>query len=150
MSVVMEPATGASRTQALCRWIADTDRLRATHHPVSHRDGAHEWDSPYVETFWLPTIGPSALLIFRRLNQRLHGRLAITIDLNDLAGEMGLHGVAANSPVVRTLARLIRFGFADVAHGELRVRSTVLSLPYSRIVDLPADLGARHEAEAGR
>lgn len=66
----------------------------------------HPIDSVYVETYWLPTIGPSSLWMLRRL-VTFDGT---SIDTADLAQLIGLgHGTGAHSPVTRTLARLESF-----------------------------------------
>jgi hypothetical protein len=50
----------------LDRTTADTDRLLLTRWRIATLDRRHRYDSPYVETFWLPIIGPSAFVIYRR------------------------------------------------------------------------------------
>jgi len=79
--------------------------------------------SLYVETVWLPVIGPSATWALRRLSL-----LAATdpqgcpVDLEVLATDLGLGSPAR---VERTLDRLIRFGLAFRVNGEIWIRSSI-------------------------
>jgi hypothetical protein len=65
--------------------------------------------SRYGEAYWLPIIGPSSLLMMRRLGT-LANLGAFTINLADLAGSLGLGtGVGRSSTVVSTINRLNKF-----------------------------------------
>lgn len=84
--------------------------------------------SAMVEWCWLPVVGPSAAWAYRRLASGLvnMGR-GYDLDLVELAHWLGLGaGTSPNSPVSRTLLRLVRFGLAAVpAERTIAVRRTV-------------------------
>lgn len=72
----------------------------------------HPVHSDYVETYWLPLIGPTSVLLIRRLIQEVAGHPdGVTVDTARLAHALGL-GIrgGANSPLWRTLNRCHRFG----------------------------------------
>lgn len=74
-------------------------------HPVEG-DGIHEPAGAYVEAFWLPTGGPTATWMYRRLasvTAREQGPVAF--DIAELAAQLGV----APAAVRRTLDRLVRF-----------------------------------------
>lgn len=105
--------------------------------------------SAYVETFWLPVVGPSSVLMLRRLHAWLvdgvEGAVA-PIPAHDLAVCLGLGpGVAHNSPLVRTLARLAQFGLiCDLNRPYLVVWPTVKPLSPRQLARLPEWLQATH------
>lgn len=69
--------------------------------------------SPYLEHLWLPRIGPSALWTYRRLTAGLRQLDSYTMELAYLAQAIGLgKGIARNSPIGRTLLRLVQFDLA--------------------------------------
>lgn len=104
----------------------------------------HHVASEYVETFWLPTLGPSALLMLRLLAKRLEASAGepVVYGMADLAVSLGLGpGVGPNSTVVRTVERLVRFGVAYVlADGSVAVRQHLGSLPRHHSRRLPESL----------
>ena len=74
---------------------------------------AHGWPigSSFVEEFWLPVMGPSAVAVLRWIDRRADqfGR-ATTVDLAELALAIGLGAsTSRHSPIVRALDRLVRF-----------------------------------------
>ena len=88
--------------------------------------------SPYSELCWLPRLGPSATLAYRRLAATLAQRPdGFDIDVAELAHSLGLgRGTGAQSPVSRTLRRLADFDlarFADERTFALRRRIPPLS-----------------------
>ena len=74
----------------------------------------HDPRSRYVETFWLPTLGPTALLLLRHLADRFdrtpERRRAHRRDTSHALGLGQRDGTA--SPIVRTLRRLAQFDLA--------------------------------------
>jgi len=51
----------------------------------------HPADSPYVEIFWLPILGPSATFLLRRLSLYLDMfPQGLPMDLSELSGQLGL------------------------------------------------------------
>src|SRR5436305_1076512 len=83
--------------------------------------------SAMVEWCWLPVIGPSGAWAYRRLVSGLENLPGgYDLEVGELAHWLGLgRGVSANSPVCRTLLRLVRFDLAAVtAPRTLTVRRT--------------------------
>ena len=74
----------------------------------------HDPRSRYVETFWLPTLGPTALLLLRHLADRFDRTPeGVELTVSDTSHALGLgqrDGTA--SPLVRTLRRLTQFDLA--------------------------------------
>lgn len=70
---------------------------------------------PYVETVWLPIIGPSATWMLRRLAAWCEfwpdGTLVVLAELSEALGLTW--SASPGSKVQHTLHRLIRFGLAD-------------------------------------
>ena len=105
-------------------WLA----ARAGALPVvewSVREG-HEPRGLYVEQFWLPVIGPSALLAWWRMLSivDMGAMSGTTIDCVDLAWQLGLgRSAGKNAPITRTLARLCRYEFATIDHECYAVRT---------------------------
>ena len=99
--------------------------------PVVEEWGATA-QSLYAEMFWLPVVGPTALLTFRRLNLLLTGVDELDVDLNELAGQMGLaFAPRQQSAFTRSMHRLIMFGLAyqPLGSNRLQVRQFVPSVP---------------------
>jgi hypothetical protein len=105
--------------------------------------------STYAEAYWLGVLGPSALLALRRLNTGLDDNPdGFRVPVADLARELGLgHGPGRNTPVIRTLSRLITFGLADIRDDDLAVRRFVPPLCRRHLARLPAHLRQRHQSE---
>ncbi len=81
--------------------------------------------SSYVEYLWLPRTGPSATWCYRRLTAGLRpADQPYQLELAFLAQALGLGvGTARNSPIQRTLQRLVTFGLAlQISESELAVR----------------------------
>jgi hypothetical protein len=106
--------------------------------------------SNYVETFWLPILGPSATLAYRRLGAIATGRPDGTqIALVDLARDLGLGtGVRRNSPMVRTLRRLVTYGMARWERDALAVRTVAPPLNARHLMRLTAGLRRAHDRQA--
>lgn len=121
--------------------------------PVVEMHG-YSCDSDYVETFWLPILGPTATWLVRLLARDLEQHPAgLTADLAEIAARLG---VAWNrdrpSTLGRAFARCQMFGVIDVVGGPttVRVRTHMAPLPRRHLVRLPASLRSRHEFLAGR
>jgi hypothetical protein len=106
--VVEEPAqTGVSAVPpesiTLVRW-AD---------PVVDGHG-HGINSPYTELFWLPVLGPSAFLLWRRGVALTEGLpQGVTVGTAALSAWLGLgQGLGRHAPLPRAIERCIRFGVA--------------------------------------
>lgn len=133
-------------------WLADRDPLRIVPLIDSVIESVgHDPRSIYAETYWLPVIGPSALWALRRLSAWADADAAgVDVALPDLAHELGLGGgTGRNSPVIRTLARLVVFELAriDGCNDALAVLRAVPPLARRHLLRLPAHLVERHQAE---
>ena len=130
-------------------WLTGRSRLLVTAwaDPVIEAHG-HPARSVYVETFWLPVLGPSATWALRRLAARLEGAPRLELDLSTFGHELGLGaGTSRNSPLIRTLGRLAQFGMAAPLAEAWCVRRFVPSLPQRLAQRLPAALAAQHAAD---
>jgi hypothetical protein len=106
----------------------------------------HDPRGPYVETFWLGVIGPSATWVMRRFAAELEARPeGCRIDLALVAATMGLSSVKGHaSPFGRALSRCVMFGLArPTAHG-FDVRRQFPSLNLRHLDRLPAPLRHAH------
>lgn len=110
--------------------------------------------SEYCERFWLPSVGPTALLTMRRFAICFEEHPAgISVDLAELAGCLGLAAKAGpNSPIGRTLTRLVQFDLAHDLGDSLAVRRRMPPINRRHIRRLPAPLVRAHQewAEGGR
>jgi len=112
---------------------------------------------PYSELVATPTLGPSAVLAWRRLAGRLiHQPDGFTLDVGELARALGLGaGTGHNAPVCRTLRRLSVFGLARfVDDSTYVVRRRIPPASSSQLRRLSPELQrvhaallARHDAE---
>ena len=133
-------------------WLADRDPLRIV--PLIDsviENVGHEPRSLYAETYWLPVIGPSAMWALRRLSAWAEAEpTGVDIALPELAHELGLGGgTGRNSPVVRTLARLVVFQLAgiDQSRDAFAVLRAVPPLARRHLLRLPGHLLERHQAD---
>lgn len=99
-----------------------------------------------AELYWLPAIGPTAYLCARRL-VGMTGRALVAepaeVELDRLAASLGVgtRGVEGhNAPIVRTIKRLCRFGFAVLDAQGLAVRCVWPPLTERQIDRLPESL----------
>jgi hypothetical protein len=103
--------------------------------------------SDYVERFWLGILGPSTLLLLRRIAAALEqSPSGFALPLHDTARELGVgHMGGRNSPFVRALGRLCTFDLAAPGgEGVLAVRRRVPPLNRRQIVHLPEVLQEAH------
>jgi hypothetical protein len=112
--------------------------------------------SLYVETFWLPTLGPTSVLLLRHLAARLDREpKGFELALTETSQALGLGAREGNSsPLVRTLARLVQFDLAcDDGRGTYAVRRHVPPVNRRHVRRLPVALQAAHnewvEAQLG-
>jgi len=110
----------------------------------------HDPRSAYVETFWLPVLGPSTTWLLRHLVGRLEASPGgIEIDTEETARALGLgERLGPNAPFARTVRRCVDFQMAEW-HGPLRlaIRRRLPPLARRHLRRLPESLQARHEAE---
>lgn len=85
----------------------------------------------YVETFWLPVLGPSAVLALRRFADWMDSRpVGVEVDLVDLGASLGLGaGTGRHTQINRTIGRLVDFGMARTCGDHLEVRTTLPPVP---------------------
>ena len=105
--------------------------------------------SEYVETFWLPVLGPSTTWLLRHFTIRLEeSPEGIELDVEDTARSLGLgERLSPNAPFARTLKRCVDFNMAEwrgPRHLAVRLRLPPLARRHLR--RLPESLQARHEA----
>jgi hypothetical protein len=102
--------------------------------------------SDYVERYWLPVLGPSALLALRWSAEMLSSHPdGVSVRLSELARGLGL-GTRGGSagPAARALERLAYFGLARERSGTLMVRTHVPPLPPVLLRRLPQALRDSH------
>jgi hypothetical protein len=81
-------------------WVANHDPLTVVplHDPVVEAVG-HDPRSAYVESFWTPILGPSAVMGARHLSAQLEDAPeGVTVSLVVLARQLGLGAVPAATP----------------------------------------------------
>lgn len=106
----------------------------------------HDPRSPYVERFWLPILGPSCLLLIRRLANELDRRPdGFRLNTAQWAPALGLGMKGGrNGPMWRSLERACRFGAAQRNGDRLAVRRRLPPLTVRQIDRLPDDLADDH------
>ncbi len=109
----------------------------------------HDPRSLYVETFWLPTLGPTALLLLRHLAARFDEHPAgIELPVAEASQALGLGDRAGNSsPIVRSLGRLEQFDLActDPHSPTVAVRRNLPPVNRRHVRRLPAHLQVAHD-----
>ena len=131
-------------------WISSHDPLTVIPLTDSVIDQlGHDVRSSYVETYWLPILGPSAIWAARRLADWLDtSPESVEAPLEPLARSLGLGGgVARHAPIVRTLVRLVDFGIASIGGSVYGIRTTFPPLPARHVTRLPSYLVRSHELE---
>ncbi len=121
--------------------------VKPWHDPVVDVLG-HDPRSRYVETFWLPTLGPTAVLLLRHLADRFDRTPeGLELTVADTSHALGVgQRDGASSPIVRTLRRLVQFDLAceDPMSDLIAVRRTIPPVPARHLRRLPADVQAQH------
>ena len=107
----------------------------------------HDPRSEYVERFWLPTLGPTSLLLLRRLATGLdRNPEGISVDVAEFSQALGL-GLreGKSSPLARSLDRLTQFDLAcTTGTDEYAVRRNVPPVNRRHIRRLPDRLQDEH------
>jgi hypothetical protein len=122
--------------------------IRVLPWPDPVRDAVgHDPRSWYVETFWLPTLGPTALLLLRHLADRFDTNpKGVQLPVADTAAALGLGARdGQSSPLIRSLARLQQFELA-CSDGDttIAVRTTLPPVHRRHVRRLPTALQAQH------
>jgi len=112
--------------------------------------------SVYVERYWLGVVGPSVIMLLRRLARGLEEHpQGFQISLADTARAIGLGaGTAKQSPINRTIDRACMFGAARrVSETEIHVRTHLPRLTARQLSRLPLAVRSAHQqwvlAESG-
>lgn len=121
-------------------------RVEPWHDPVIDEVG-YDPRSEYVETFWLPVLGPSTTWLLRHFTIRLQDSPdGVELDVEDTARSLGLgERLGENAPFARTIKRCIDFEMArwQVAN-TLAVRVRLPPLARRHLRRLPESLLARY------
>jgi hypothetical protein len=107
----------------------------------------HDPRSWYAETFWLPTLGPTALLLLRHLADRFElDPSGVELPVADTAAALGLGPRdGQHSPLVRSINRLQQFELACHENDEtIAVRRALPPVHRRHVRRLPVALQARH------
>jgi hypothetical protein len=110
----------------------------------------HDPRSLYVETYWLPVLGPSTTWLLRRVAAELDlTPEGFEIDLDETARSLGLGTTerqSRHSPFMRTLRRSIDFDMAQLrSESTLAVRRKLPPLSRRHLSRLPVSLQSSHE-----
>lgn len=107
----------------------------------------HDPRSLYAETFWLPTLGPTSLLLMRHLATRFDDNNdGLDLPVAETSMALGLGPREGNSsPLMRSLLRLVQFDLACQRHdGSAAVRRNVPPVNRRHIRRLPDRLQREH------
>ena len=108
----------------------------------------HDPRSWYAETFWLPTLGPTALLLMRHLADRFEQTPeGVDLPIADTAAALGLGPRdSQNSPLMKSITRLHQFELActDEVEATISVRRALPPVQRRHVRRLPVPLQARH------
>lgn len=107
----------------------------------------HDPRSAYVERFWLPVLGPSCLLLIRRLAAELERRPdGFEVDSAQWAGELGIGMKGGqHGPFWRAVERTCRFGAARRNGPRLALRRRLPPLSTRQVQRLPESLQGEHD-----
>ncbi len=106
----------------------------------------HDPRSGYVETFWLPVLGPSTTLLVRRLAERFEASPdGFELDSAAMGVDLGLGSkVSGRSGIVRTIDRCVTFKLAEFRGDVLHVRRRLPTLSMRQTRKLSPRLRALH------
>ena len=136
-----------NETSALPEFPEPNIRVMAWPDPVLDQLG-HDPRSLYVERYWLSILGPSSILLIRRLAMELEQQPdGFTFETAQWAQELGL-GIKGgkNGPFWRSILRACRFGAAQRNGDLLAVRRRLPPLTARQIERLPGQLRLSHQA----
>lgn len=107
----------------------------------------HDPRSWYVERFWLPILGPTAVWMLRRFADGLDAEPeGFDIGPEAWARSLGIGGgTGRNAPFTRTVVRLCQFGAATRHARGLAVRRRLAPLAAHQVARLPEGLQHHHE-----
>lgn len=126
----------ASRLVVHARPHPDPDVQRAGF-PLHHR---------YVEQCWGPVIGPSSVVLLRRLPWLWQADTTLELDRRELGRCLGLTGGAGrHSTINRTLERVVCFGFGRWVGDQLEVFTEVRPLGPRHLAHVPTWTRVLHD-----
>jgi len=128
--------------------VSDTIRILPLIDPVIDTLG-HDPRAPYPERFWLPTLGPTALLLLRHMALRFdRSPGGFILDLAETSRCLGLgERQGRNSPIARSLGRIVQFDLAaQHEDGALAVRRHVPPINRRHVRRLPPSVQDEHDA----
>ncbi len=109
----------------------------------------HDPRSAYVERFWLGVLGPSSVVLLRRLAAELESSPSgFTLPLEETARTLGLGTRGGrNSPFVRTITRCAQFRLVhfDETAATILARRKLPPLTRGQVGKLPDRLQRQHE-----
>lgn len=117
------------------------------------------WDlnHPYLETFWLPVIGPTSTVLLRYVGRHVRTTSYKPFSGEEIGQALGLsRGTGRNSALAKTFRRLAHFGLVvyDSAEDDPNFRITVPSrvppLTSPRVQKLPEHLRILHSRAIAR
>ncbi len=106
----------------------------------------HDPMGAYVEKFWVSVLGPTSMLLVRRLaNELRHQPDGFTIDCVDWSRELGVGEKGGkHSPFWRSIDRACRFGAVQRNGAILAVRPKLPPLTIRQLNRLPIQLRTAH------
>lgn len=124
-----------------------------TFSPIHHPDPqvariGFDLDDPYVEQCWSAVVGPSAILLLRRMPHLWMEQSPAEISAAELSRSLGLGPSAGpNSRLASTLDRVVRFKLAQVGAGvdHLEVQVEVAPLHARQLARVPEWTRAAHD-----
>src|SRR2546421_2351292 len=129
--------------------MSETIRIFPWPDPVVDTLG-HDPRAPYPERFWLPTLGPTALLLLRHVAARFdRAPDGFVLDVAETSRCLGLgERDGHNSPIARSLGRLVQFHLAEYGDdgGALAVRRHVPPINRRHVRRLPPTLQEEHDS----
>ena len=135
--------TKEDRRRSTLDWFVNhpTTEIRPWSDPVIEQSG-YDVRHVYVENYWLPILGPSAVLAARRIADWLDPKPAgIRIELVEFGAALGVGaGTGRHTQINRTLGRLIDFGMARIAGDHLEVHTIWPPVPLRLRQRLPLSL----------
>jgi len=104
--------------------------------------------SHYVETFWLPILGPSTLWLLRKVAERFDAEPdGFTLDLLEMSQALGIASKGGrNNPFHRAINRVVSFNMgATIDEQTIAVRRRMPALHGGQVRRLPPRLANLHE-----
>lgn len=145
----MAPVTSSTSSPAPAastKVLPSTIRIAPLDDPMLVARGHHVRDV-YVESFWLPVLGPSAVWLLRHASFHIERSGQYVVEPEVLGKRLGLAGVGRNSPLLRTLDRLVGFHAAvKDGDGAWRFRLHLGDLPRRHLARLDEELRSAHAA----